>query len=177
MKQWLLPLCLWLSACTGVPENVEPVQGFELDRYLGKWYEIARLDHSFERGLSHVTAEYSLNEDGTVRVVNRGFSMGEGEWQEAVGKARFAGDPGTAHLEVSFFGPFYSSYVVAALDDDYRFALVVGYNRDYLWILARKKEIPQAELAQLLQKARELGYDTDQLIFVDHSGEPPDSRQ
>lgn len=172
MKKWLLPFCLWLAACTGLPENVEPVQGFELNRYLGKWYEIARLDHSFERGMSHVTAQYSLKDDGSVKVVNRGYSVEDGKWKEAVGRAKFAGDPGTGHLEVSFFGPFYASYVVVALDENYRHAMVTGYNRDYLWLLSRRPTIPEAELKPLLQKARELGYDTDRLIFVDHRGEP-----
>ncbi|MFI2811003.1 MULTISPECIES: lipocalin family protein [Microbulbifer] len=173
MRKLLLLCFAFLWGCTGVPENVQPVTGFDLDRYLGRWYEVARLDHSFERGLSHVTAEYSLNDDGTVKVVNRGYSREKGEWQEAVGRARFAGDPDTGHLEVSFFGPFYASYVVVALDADYRHAMVTGYNREYLWLLSREPEIPKAELEQLLQQARDLGYNTDNLIFVDHSGEPP----
>nr|WP_255771921.1 lipocalin family protein [Microbulbifer guangxiensis] len=166
-----MPLCLWLSACTGLPENVEPVRNFELDRYLGKWYEIARLDHSFERGMSHVTATYSLNEDGTVRVVNRGFQVGEGEWKVAEGRARFAGSNNVGHLKVSFFGPFYASYVVVELDPDYRYALVSGYNKSNLWILARTPELPQKTIDRLVARAKALGFATDQLIFVDHSSE------
>ncbi|SDK45366.1 lipocalin family protein [Microbulbifer yueqingensis] len=167
---WLAVLC----GCTGVPENVEPVKNFDLDRYLGRWYEIARLDHSFERGLTHVTADYSRNDDGSVKVINRGYSREEGEWQQADGRARFAGDPRTAHLEVSFFGPFYASYVIIALDDNYRHALVTGYNRDYLWLLSREPSVPDAELQPLLEQARDLGYPIDQLIFVEQDNRPPE---
>ena len=97
---------LVLSACAGIPEGIEPVDNFELEPYLGTWYEIARLDHSFQRGMSNVTANYSLREDGGVAVLNRGYRVGKGEWDEAEGKAYFVGDPGIGQLKVSFFGPF-----------------------------------------------------------------------
>lgn len=166
----LLALVLCVGGCTGVPENVQPVDNFQLDRYLGRWYEIARLDHSFERGLTEVTADYSLNDDGSVRVLNRGFSALEGEWREAEGRARFAGPENIGQLEVSFFGPFYASYVIVALDQDYRHALVSGYNKSYLWILSREPQMPRAALERLIRRAAELGYPTDELIFVEHGG-------
>src|SRR5690554_7009160 len=108
----LTALALTLSACTGLPSGIEPVTGFDQDRYLGTWYEIARLDHSFERGLSRVTAEYTLNDDGSIRVINRGYNTEKGAWKEAEGRAKFVGDSEVGHLKVSFFGPFYASYVV-----------------------------------------------------------------
>ena len=112
----LILLILFASGCTTVPDGIQPVHSFELDRYLGKWYEIARLDHSFERGLSKVTAEYSLRQDGGVRVINSGFSAADQEWREAEGKAYFVATEDQGHLKVSFFGPFYGSYVIFELD-------------------------------------------------------------
>lgn len=112
----LLPMiaALLVTGCVGMPPSVRPVTDFELNRYLGKWYEIARLDHPFERGLSQVTAEYALREDGSVQVTNRGFAEAKKGWQEARGKAYFVGDPSEAHLKVSFFGPFYESLAKAS---------------------------------------------------------------
>lgn len=157
------------TGCTGLPDGVQTVSGFELDRYLGTWYEIARLDHSFERGMSNVTANYSMREDGGVRVVNRGFEVADGKWNEATGKAYFVGDPGIGQLKVSFFGPFYGGYNIVELDNEnYQHALVVGPNRDFLWILARSPELDQAVLATLVNKARSLNFPTDELIYVDH---------
>lgn len=162
-----------LTACTGIPEGVEPVDDFALPRYLGKWYEIARLDHSFERGLSKVTAEYSLRDDGGVRVINRGYSSAKGEWEQAEGKAYFVGDPDLGHLKVSFFGPFYGSYVIFELDDDYRYSMISGPDRSYLWLLSRTPEVDDALKQRFVKKARALGFDADALIFVDQT---PDSR-
>jgi apolipoprotein D and lipocalin family protein len=151
---------------------VEPVDGFQTDRYLGPWYEIARLDHSFERGLTHVSATYTLRKDGGLQVVNRGFSTREKAWKTAVGKAFSAGKPGLGHLKVSFFGPFYASYVVFALDhDQYRYALVSGPNRSYLWLLSRTPSLDPDLRRQLVEKAKGLGFPTERLIFVDQ-GEP-----
>lgn len=158
-----------LGGCTGIPEGVKPVTGFELNRYLGKWYEIARLDHSFERGLSRVTAEYSLRDDGGVRVVNRGFASADNEWKEAVGKAYFVRDPKTGYLKVSFFGPFYGSYVIFELDKaQYQYAFVAGYNRSYLWLLSRTPSVDAELIDRFVRRAGELGFDTDDLIFVEH---------
>lgn len=156
-----------ISSCTSVPEGIEPVSEFQLNRYLGTWYEVARMDHSFERGLEQVTAEYSLREDGGVNVVNRGYQQEKGQWDQAAGKAYFVGDSTLGHLKVSFFGPFYASYVIFELDQqDYQYALVTGPDRDYMWILSRQKELPDAKLKELLEKAKSHGFDTEDLIFV-----------
>ena len=164
----LTVLAILLTACTGAPEGVEVVSGFDLNRYLGTWYEIARLDHSFERGLSNVTADYSLREDGGVKVVNRGYDAGKGEWNETEGKAYFLGDEDVGQLKVSFFGPFYGGYNIVELDKDaYRYSMVVGPDRSYLWILARTPELDDAILQRLVATARELGFPTDELIMVE----------
>ena len=162
------------AACTGAPEGVEPVTGFELDRYLGTWYEIARLDHSFERGLSNVTAGYSLRDDGGVRVINRGYNAEDAEWDEAVGKAYFVGDEDVGQLKVSFFGPFYGGYNVIELDQDgYQYSMVAGPDRSYLWILSRTPDLDDAVLERLLAKAGELGFPLGELIMVEHDSPPP----
>lgn len=165
------------SGCTGLPSGVKPVEGFELPRYLGHWYEIARLDHSFERGLTHVSATYTRRKDGGIRVVNRGYDPAAGKWREAVGKAYPIGQAGQGRLKVSFFGPFYSSYNIIALGPDkpassgapYRYAMVCGPNRSYLWILARSPRLDAATYGRLIEKARALAFDTDALIRVDQA--------
>ena len=157
---------VFLSACTGMPDGVEPVTGFDKSRYLGRWHEIARLDHSFERDLVDVTAEYSLRDDGNVRVVNSGTDSGTGERKVAEGHAKFVGDDTTAHLKVSFFGPFYGSYVVFELDSDYQYAFVAGYNTDYLWLLAREPDISEEVRDQFIARASALGFPTDELVWL-----------
>lgn len=165
---------LALAACTSIPRGMSAVEGFELQRYLGTWYEIARLDHSFERGLSDVSAQYSAHPDGGVKVVNRGYDAEDGEWSEAEGRAKFLEDPSVASLKVSFFGPFYGGYHVVALDRErYEWAMVVGQNRDYLWILAREKKLPQNVLDQLVAAAERAGFATDELIWVSHERQDP----
>jgi apolipoprotein D and lipocalin family protein len=160
-----------LAGCAGSPDGVEPVDGFELDRYLGTWYEIARLDHRFERGLTRVTANYSLRKDGGVRVLNRGFNADEGAWEDAEGKAYFVGDPAIGQLKVSFFGPFYGGYNIIALDKArYHYSVVAGPNRDYLWILAREPTLDPAVVERLVGVATGLGFPTDELIYVDQDG-------
>jgi len=162
-----LSLFFGLSACTGVPEGVKPVQNFELERYLGKWYEIARLDHSFERGLEQVSAEYTVRDDGGVRVVNKGYKSAGEEWKEIEGKAYFVGSQDEGHLKVSFFGPFYSSYIVFELDEEnYQYAFVSGNSTSYLWFLSRTPEVSNELLARFEARARELGFNTDALIYV-----------
>jgi apolipoprotein D and lipocalin family protein len=164
----LLMLCtILIAGCVGKPDSVQAVTGFELQRYLGTWHEIARLDHSFERGLTKVTADYSLREDGGVRVLNRGYDAATKQWKEAEGKAYFVNSPDEAYLKVSFFGPFYGSYVVMALDDEYRYALISGPNTDYLWILARTPTLDEATKNALVAKAQAAGFDTSALIFVE----------
>ncbi len=166
----LLAAIVVLSGCLGMPDGVEPVGNFEAERYLGRWYEIARLDHSFERGLEAVNATYSVREDGGIKVVNRGFDTEDGEWREAVGKAYFVEDDSIAHLKVSFFGPFYGSYVVFDLDRrDYGTAFVSGYNHSYLWLLARSASVSEAVKADFVRQAEELGFATEDLVWVDQS--------
>lgn len=168
MRRPILFAVLLMAGCTGIPEGIKPVENFELEPYLGTWYEIARLDHSFERGLSNVTANYSLREDGGVAVLNRGYSKDKGEWSEADGKAYFIEEPNVGRLKVSFFGPFYGAYNVFELGPDYEYSMVAGPDRSYLWILAREAQLPEALIDELLSKARAAGYDTSQLIFVEH---------
>jgi apolipoprotein D and lipocalin family protein len=166
-KIQLALVCLMISGCLGMPKKVTPVQAFDLDRYLGKWYEIARLDHSFERGLEKVTAEYSLREDGGVNVRNRGFSPADNEWREADGKAYFVNSSEEGYLKVSFFGPFYGSYVVFELDrEGYQYAFVSGPDLSYLWLLSRTAEVPEAVMDEFISKSKALGFDTGQLILV-----------
>ncbi|MGR8934020.1 MAG: lipocalin family protein [Gammaproteobacteria bacterium] len=159
-------VCL-LPGCTSIPDGVTAVSGFEADRYLGKWYEIARLEHSFERGLEQVSAEYSKRDDGGIRVLNRGYNPQTREWKRAEGKAYFIGDPSVGRLRVSFFGPFYSSYNIIDLDADaYQYAVVCGPDRSYLWILSRTPQM-DAELQQRLRdKAKSWGFAVDGLISV-----------
>ncbi len=135
MPRLALPLLLFLvlTGCSsvGVPEGLEPVSGFDADRYLGRWHEIARLDHSFERGLTNVTADYALREDGAISVLNCGYNPEKREWEDAEGVARFLGPRDVASLKVSFFGPFYGGYHVLALDADYQWSVVSGPDRGY----------------------------------------------
>ena len=169
IKRLSAVLALFVTGCVGIPDNVKPVGDFKAERYLGKWYEIARLDHRFERGLSRVSADYSLRDDGGIRVLNRGYSAADDKWKEAEGKAYFVGPRDVGYLKVSFFGPFYGSYVVLDLDhENYRHALVCGPDRSYLWILAREPRIDDGVKASLTAKAAALGFDTGKLIFVGH---------
>jgi len=173
MKRLSILLFLFLTGCVGLPENVQPVDNFRLERYLGTWYEIARLDHSFERGLTRVTAEYSLLDDGGVRVLNRGYSARENSWKQAEGKAYFVKGPGLGYLKVSFFGPFYGSYIIFELDhENYRHALVCGPDKSYLWFLARSPVMEKDLIESLMEKAAAAGFDTGRLIFVDHESPP-----
>ena len=161
-----------LSACTGVPKGLEPVTGFDVNRYAGRWYEIARLDHSFERGLSRVSATYTIMENGRLQVVNRGFDTKKGKWKTIAGRAAFTGNASVGSLKVSFFGPFYGGYHIIELDrKNYQYAMVAGPSRSYLWILARSPELAPTVLERLVAKADRLGFATEKLIFVDQT--PP----
>ena len=163
-------LVLILSGCVGIPEGIRPVENFQLDRYLGQWHEIARLDHSFERGLSKITADYSLREDGGIDVVNRGFSAENDAWKEALGRAYFVNDADEGHLKVSFFGPFYGSYIVFELDKvGYQYAFVSGPDKDYLWLLARTPTVKPAIIKSFVSRSKALGFDVSKLIFVEQN--------
>lgn len=169
MKNISFLLALLLAGCVSMPENIKPVDNFQGARYLGKWYEIARLDHSFERGLTDVTADYSLQDDGGIKVVNRGFSAKENKWKEAQGKAYFVNRSDQGFLKVSFFGPFYGSYIIFELDrKQYSYALVCGPDKSYLWLLARSPKINEDFKKRLIAKAAALGFDTEKLIYVQH---------
>ena len=173
LKAILLSIIAITVGCTGKPDNVKPVSGFELDRYLGTWYEIARLDHRFERGLTNITADYSLRDDGGVKVINRGYNAEDQEWDEAEGKAYFVGDEDVGQLKVSFFGPFYGGYNVIELDKEgYQYSMVAGPDRSYLWILSRSPDLDDAVLNRLIAKAGELGFPIGELIMVDHDSPP-----
>lgn len=172
MKLWPVvtgvAIALTLVACKSPtpPKGVKPVTNFDANRYLGKWYEIARMDYRFERGLEQVTATYSQRSDGAIRVLNRGYDPEKRQWKESEGKASFTGAPTTAALKVSFFGPFYGGYNVIKLDDNYQYALVSGPNRDYLWILSRTPTLPDAVKQDYLDTARSLGFRVDELVWV-----------
>jgi apolipoprotein D and lipocalin family protein len=170
-KRTLLMLIslLVLAGCTGIPEGLEPVKGFQVERYLGRWYEIARLDHSFERGLSNVRADYTLRDDGDITVLNRGYDDSRGEWKEAKGIARVLGERDVGSLKVSFFRPLWTGYHVIALDQEgYRYALVTSASRSYLWILSRTKTLDEQILSELVSKAKAWGFETETLISVRH---------
>lgn len=172
MKPLRFPVLFLLligAGCTGLPDGIEPVPKLDLERYRGTWYEIARLDHSFEQGLSNVTAEYSLNPDGSVTVINRGYSAEEGSWEVADGHAVPVENSAEGHLKVAFFGPFYASYVVFRLDDAYQTAYVTGYNRDYLWLLSRTPEVSDETVREFRSVVRDKGFDPGELIIVDQS--------
>jgi apolipoprotein D and lipocalin family protein len=159
---------LLLAACSSPipPAGVAVVTPFNTQRYLGTWYEIARLDHSFESGLENVTATYSQRDDGGLNVLNKGYNPDRGMWQKTDGVAYFTGSTNVAALKVSFIGPFYGGYNVIGLDKNYQHALVCGPDRDYLWILARTPTI-SAEMKQvLLASATRQGFDVSKLIWV-----------
>lgn len=162
---------LLLSACSSPtpPDGVTVVQNFNTQRYLGRWYEIARFDHRFESGLEKVTATYSLRNDGGLTVINRGYNPQRDMWQQSTGVAYFTGNPNTAALKVSFFGPFYGGYNIIALDDEYRYALVCGPDRDYLWLLSRTPTLPAEVKQQMLDIASRQGFAVEQLLWINQS--------
>lgn len=161
-----------LTACIAIPEGITPVSGFDLQKYLGEWYEVARLDHSFERGLQQVTARYELMPQDTdesaagISVINRGFSVEDNNWNQASGKAYFVEDPGQGYLKVSFFRPFYGAYIIFELDDDYQYAFVCSNSRDYLWLLSRTPVVSEKLQRLFIEKSSALGFDTNALIWV-----------
>lgn len=173
MRKSLWIVTLLLAGCVGKPADITPVTPFDTNRYLGKWYEIARMDHRFERGLDSVSAEYSLRDDGGVKVVNRGYKTEDKEWKESVGKAYFVGGTNQGYLKVSFFGPFYGSYVVFDLDPEYKTSMVTGPDKDYFWLLSRTPTLPPVIQQRLLAKAQAMGFDTSKLIFVKHMPAAP----
>lgn len=159
--------CLSLpSACVSIPKGATAVKPFDSDKYLGKWYEIARMDFKFEKDLSLVTATYSLNKNGTLKVDNKGYNTVQKAWKQSIGKAKFVNQPNEGRLKVSFFGPFYAGYNVIAIDKDYQYALIAGNNLKYLWILSRRTTIPEPVKQAYLKQATALGYQVSDLIWT-----------
>ncbi len=158
-----------LSSCVGMPDNIQPVKNFDASRYLGTWYEIARLNHSFEKDLQQVTAQYSLRKDGGISVLNKGFNSKEKEWKIAEGKAFFVQDITTGYLKVSFFGPFYSSYIIFELDENYQYAFVTGFDHKNLWLLSRTPQVSEELMQHFLEVAKSKGFSTRKLIYVDQN--------
>ena len=169
MRYLFIGLLSLLVSCTGLPDGVDQVTGFDKQRYLGTWHEIARLDHSFERGLEKVTATYAVRDDGAISVLNRGYDIEDQQWRHAEGVAKPVSSVDVAHLKVSFFGPFYGTYAVFELADDYSHAFVAGFNTDYLWLLARESTVSEAVRQRFITRADELGFDVDALIWLDGS--------
>ena len=159
---------LGLFSCATIPQNATAVNSFEKEKYLGKWYEVARFDFKFERNLNNTTATYSLNKNGTIKVNNQGYNTVKNEWQQAIGKAKFVGSDSIAMLKVSFFGPFYGGYNVLAIDEEYKYALIGGGNLDYLWILSRENTLPEDVKTEYLAIAENVGYDTSKLLWIVH---------
>lgn len=166
MRSLLIVIVALISGCVSIPDGIEPVKNFQSNLYLGQWYEIARLDHSFERGLEQVSATYSMRDDGGIKVINRGFDTDSQQWHEAEGKAYFVGDSDQGHLKVSFFGPFYGSYIIFDLGKDYEYSLVTSSKQSYLWLLSRTPVIDEKLKIDLINKMTALGFNTKDLIFV-----------
>ena len=162
-----------IASCKSIPRGAKPVNNFDPKRYLGNWYEIARLDFKYEKNLNNTMAHYSLKDNGDIKVLNSGYNYKKQEWTSSIGNAKFRGDQSEAALKVSFFGPFYSGYNVIALDDQYQYALVAGKNTDYLWILSREKTIPDVVKQQYLKIASDIGYNTADLVWVEHNMDNP----
>lgn len=173
MKKILLIALMTLAGCTGKPDNIKPVENFQAEKYLGTWYEIARIDHRFEKGLTRVTAEYSKREGGGITVVNRGFDAKSGKWKESAGKAFFVEGEDKGHLKVSFFGPFYGAYIVFELDQpDYQYALVSGPDTSYFWLLSRTPTMDATLREQLIDKAVAKGFRREDILLVDQTTAP-----
>lgn len=178
MKQTISPTIIilvsfMLFSCSTIPKGITGIHQFNKDKYLGKWYEIARLDFKFERNLNNTTAEYSINSNGTIKVFNKGYNTKTNKWKSATGKAKFLGNENVAMLKVSFFGPFYSGYNVIAIDKDYKYAVITGKNLKYLWFLSRETTLPEEVKKNYLGLARSFGYKTDDLVWVNHDKNLP----
>lgn len=172
MKKMFLLVSLFsigLNACSNEQLNNSTVSELDLNRYVGKWYEIARYDHIFERGLVGCTANYTLQDNGYIKVVNAGYKKTlDGKYDESIGKARRPNVNEQGKLEVAFFANFYADYYVLELAPDYRYALVGSKTDRYLWILSRTPQMEQVDIDFLLKRAKERGYNVDKLIWVEH---------
>jgi apolipoprotein D and lipocalin family protein len=157
------------NSCATLPKGAVPINTFDKERYLGTWYEIARLDFKYEENLNNTTAEYSLNKNGTLKVDNKGYHTKEEQWKQSIGKAKFVSDENIGMLKVSFFGPFYGGYNVIAIDPDYKYALIAGSSLKYLWLLSRDTSMPDEIKNNYLKMAKAIGYNTAALIWVEHN--------
>jgi apolipoprotein D and lipocalin family protein len=162
-----------IYSCQSIPKGASVVQNFDAKKYVGTWYEIARIDFKQEKNLNNTVAQYALKNNGDIKVMNSGYNYIKQEWKNAVGNAKFRGNTTEGALKVSFFGPFYSGYNVFAVDKDYKYALVGGKNFDYLWILSREKTIPNATKEKYLKIATDLGYNVNNLLWVEHDKDNP----
>ena len=171
MKIFLLPLPLavftlflitLIAGCRST-RHIPAAASLDLNRYMGKWYEIARLPNFFEDGMEQISAEYTLESDNSVKVVNSGFK--NGQKKSITGKARLAEDTLNGELEVSFFGPFYSAYRIIKLAEDYRYSVVCGESPDYLWILSRTPELPKEDLQEILEFLSQHKFPVEKLIW------------
>lgn len=173
---YLLLLTLILANCSSLPPNVKSVDSVDANQYLGTWYEIARMDNYFERGLIQVTATYSKIADGTIKVTNRGYNTAKKDWKEVIGSAYFVDPPNkdgsnTGKLKVTFFKPFYAGYNIIELDKPYYNYAMVASGKDDLWILSRTPQLAYPIKQELMAKAKALGYKVETLIFTEQSGE------
>lgn len=164
-----LGLIIFNSYSVGIPRGAVAVKNFDAKKYLGRWYEIARFDYRFEKNMDNVTAEYSENPNGTIRVINKGYDYIKKLWQDSIGEARFVKDKNEARLKVSFFKPIWAGYNVIDIDEEYQYALVAGSSLKYLWILSRTTTIPESIRQRFLEKAKKIGYNTEELIWVRHN--------
>nr|WP_315028843.1 lipocalin family protein [uncultured Chryseobacterium sp.] len=164
-----LGLIIFNSYSVGIPRRAVAVKNFDVKKYLGRWYEIARFDYRFEKNMDNVTAEYSENPDGSVRVLNKGYDYIKKVWNESIGEAKFVKDTTEARLKVSFFKPIWAGYNVIDIDEDYQYALVAGSSLKYLWILSRTTTIPESIRQRFLEKAKKIGYKTEDLIWIRHN--------
>lgn len=149
-----------------IPEGATAVNPFDKNRYLGKWYEIARLPSRIEKDIKYLTEDYTLDTDDDIKVVTRGYNTKKNKWIEATGKIKFAGSAFVGMLKVSYFGPFYAAYNVLDIDAGYRYALVSGSGLGYLWILSRETSIPDDIKRRFLNTAHNIGFAVDQLEWV-----------
>lgn len=167
MKRLLALVIVFLANCTDIPEGLHAIDDFDVNRYVGTWYEIARLDNRFEKGLERISATYELRDDGGINVINKGWKSETNEWSQVEGKGYFIDKATEGRLKVSFFGPFYGGYNIIDLDKkNYSYALVTGPDKSYLWILSKTKQLPEQTLTTLIEKSKALGFATDRLIFV-----------
>ena len=162
-------IVIFTSGCTTLNNNIIPVNDFEADRYAGKWFEIARLDNRFEHGMNNVSAEYIIQQD-SIKVINRGFDVSQSHWQQSTGIALLVSESDVGHFKVSFFRPFYGSYVIFELDKQgYQYAFVAGSDLEYLWLLARTPTVNNSLKQKFMRDSQALGFDTSKLVWVEHT--------